>query len=123
MNKKVWSIILLCLIALSLVLTAVLCAETGISIYKIKNNEIDLSDNSLPGAPIISVLAYLVSAWGGFLLLEFVVASVGFISALINQKIAINTVVRRISTVFLCLYSAILLLIIGILISFAIRII
>ncbi len=113
MNKTILSRLLLCVIFVSFCLTLILCIDTGIFLYQMNHYESD-TPNSLPGASIIGVLVSSLVVGGGFLFLEFIIASVGFFSALINRKIASNAVVNRISTVFLSVYSVILISIIGI---------
>ena len=106
MNKKIWSIILLCVTIALFIFTAVILYNT---FYEL-NNAIDTSEvsgvSAIIGAAVASV-AFLI----GFVFLGGGVSSVGFICSLINTKIAENTVIKRISKVFLCFFSAVLILI------------
>ncbi len=122
MNKKVWSIILLCLTVISFLLTVVIFVNMGISIYELENSEIDSSNDMLPGASIIGMVFVAFAIWGGFVIFGGIIASIGFFSSLINTKISPNPIINRISKVFLYFYSVILILIIGILIYFLVSI-
>lgn len=122
MNKKVWSIILLCLTVISFLLTVVIFVNMGISIYELENSEIDSSNDMLPGASIIGMVFATFAIWGGFVIFGGIIASIGFFSSLINTKISPNPIINRISKVFLYFYSVILILIIGILIYFLVSI-
>lgn len=114
MNKKSLSIMLLCLITICFILTIMLCVDTGISAYELKNTEIDTMNDKLPGGSIIGMMVASFAIWGGFLFLEVFLATVGFVSSAINKKIAPNSAVKTISTVFLYLYSVILAICVGI---------
>ena len=116
MNKKAWSVILLCLTAISFLLTVVIFVNTGISIFELENTRVDSSNDMLPGASIVGAAFAIIGIWGGFVLLGGFVASIGFLSSLINTKIASNPIIKRISVVTLYAYSVILILLIGILI-------
>ena len=106
MNKKIWSIILLCVTIASFIFTAVILYNT---FYEL-NNAIDTSEvsgvSAIIGAAVTSVVSLI-----GFVFLGGGVASVGFICSLVNIKIAENTVIKRISKAFLCFFSAVLILI------------
>lgn len=109
MNKKIWSYILLGLIAISFLLTVLLFVGTGVTVY-----ELDHVKESSEGAkdPIVFLGAAftVLGVWGGFVLLGGSVASVGFISSLANIKISSNTAIRRISFAALYLFSAVVIL-------------
>ena len=106
MNKKIWSIILLCVTIALFIFTAVILYNT---FYEL-DNTIDTSEvsgvSAIIGAAVTSVVSLI-----GFVFLGGGVASVGFICSLVNIKIAENTVIKRISKAFLCFFSAVLILI------------
>ena len=114
MRKKVLSVILLCLIIVAFVSTVVLGCSTGISIYSIYHNEIDTSNDVLPGASILVLASVFFAIWIALLLLFFV-SSVGWLSSFANSKVASNRVIKTISLAFMYYYSVVLLLSIGIL--------
>ena len=110
MNKKIWSIILLCVIIALFAFTTVILYNT---FYEL-DNTIDTSEvsgvSAIIGAAVTSVVSLI-----GFVFLGGGVSSVGFICSLVNVKIAENTVIKRISKVFLCFFSAVLILILFVL--------
>lgn len=106
MNKKIWSIILLCVTIALFIFTVVILYNT---FYEL-NNAIDTSEVSGVSA-IIGVAVISLGLLIGFVFLGGGVSSVGFICSLINTKIAENTVIKRISKAFLCFFSAVLILI------------
>ncbi len=108
MNKKIWSIILLCVITALFIFTAVILDNT---FYEL-NNAIDTSNDEVSGlSAIIGAAVTSVALLIGFVFLGGGVVSVGFICSLVNIKIAENTVIKRISKAFLCFFSAVLILI------------
>ena len=111
MNKRVWSIILLCLIIVLFIFTVVVFVNTGISLYQLENAEIDTSNDELPGASIIGVVFTSIALWIGFIFIAGMVSSIGFLCSLVNTKIAQNIIINRISKAFLYVYSVILILI------------
>ena len=122
MNKKVWSIILLCLILLSFIFTIVIFVNTGISLYQLKNTEIDTSNDILPGASVIGVAFAFIGLWGGFILISGITSSIGFVCSLVNTKITQNMIIHRISKAFLYFYSVVLILIFSIFVFFIVSV-
>lgn len=116
MNKKVLSVILLCFIAISFLLTFVLFVNTGISIYKLKNIKVDSSNEMLPSASVLGWAFATLATWLGFVSLAGLATSVGLILSFINIKIALNPIIKRISLVSLYVNCVILILLIGILV-------
>lgn len=106
MNKKIWSIILLCVI----IVTAVVIVSAGISLYRLESAEIDTSNDKFPGASIAGAALLSITVLGVFIFIGGM-ASVGFLCSLVNSKIAENMIISRISKAFLCFYSAVLILI------------
>ena len=121
MNKKTLSVILLCITLLSFLLTVVICVNTGVSLYQMENMSIDTSDDKLPLSSLAVASLSVTAVCIGFVGFGGAVAGVGFFSSIINFKISSHTV-SRISLVFLCFFSAVLLFIVGMLIYFAISI-
>ena len=111
MNKRVWSMILLCLIFAAFISTIGLFVNTGISLYQFKNTEIDTSNDLLPGASIIAVFFVTIGIWIGFVFIGSIISSIGFLCSLINFKISEDMIIKRISKAFSCFYLVILTLI------------
>lgn len=106
MNKKIWSIILLCVTIALFMFTVVILYNT---FYELRS---DASNDEVSG--VSAIIGVAVASLGfliGFVFLGGGVSSVGFICSLVNVKIAENTVIKRISKVFLCFFSAVLILI------------
>ncbi len=122
MNKKVLSTILLCLILLSFIFTIVIFVNTGISLYQLKNTEIDTSNDILPGASVIGVAFAFIGLWGGFILISGITSSIGFVCSLVNTKITQNMIIHRISKAFLYFYSVVLILIFSIFVFFIVSV-
>ena len=121
MNKKNWSYILLCLIAISFLLMIILCVNTGMTLYGLENNKIDSSNEVLPGASIIGLAMTWSAVWAGFLFFGFGASSLGFISSLACRKISTKSWVKKISSGFLFFYSVVLIIIICISVYFLIK--
>ncbi len=122
MNKNTYSMILLCMIAVSFLLTVIMFVNTGIAVYKLETIELDQSNDRLPLASLLGAAFTALAVWGGFIFIEGAISSVGFFCALINTKIAQNIIIQRISKAFLCFYSAILILIAGMLVWFVVTV-
>lgn len=114
MNKRLWSIILLCLITALFIFTVIVFVNTGISLYRLENAEIDSSNDILPGASIIGVAFTSITLWIGFIVIVGMVSSIGILCSLANTRIAQNTIINRISKAFLYFYSVLLVLILSI---------
>lgn len=111
MNKKVLSIILLCLTLLSFIFALAIFIDTGISLNRLENTEIDMSKDILPGVSIIGVIIASSIIWLELFLFGGITSSIGFACSLVNTKISQNIIIRRISKAFLCFYSVVLVLI------------
>ena len=109
MNKKNWSIILLCLIILCFVLTVGAFVYTGFTLHSI-----DLNAES-PGKVLAELFA-TAFIWLGALIVSGGLCAVGFICSLINVKIAQNPVIRKTSKVFLGVHSFLTIFLAGTLI-------
>ena len=107
MNKRVWSMILLCLIFVAFISTIVVSVDTGISLYQVKNTEIDTSNDMLPGASIIGVVFATIGLWIGFIFIGGIISSIGFLCSLINFKISEDMIIKRISKAFSYFYLVI----------------
>ena len=108
MNKRVWSMILLCLILVAFISTIVVFVNTGISLYQVENTEIDTSNDMLPGASIIGVVVATIGLWIGFIFIGGIISSIGFLCSLINFKISEDMIIKRISKAFTYFYLVIL---------------
>ena len=122
MGKKIWSIILLCLIFVSLIFTAMVFVNTGISLYQEKNAEIDTSNDKLPGASIVGAAFASVGLWFGFVSLGGMISSIGFLCSVVNIKIAQNMTIKRISKAFSYFYLAVLALMFSVFVFFVISV-
>ena len=111
MNKRVWSMILLCLIFVAFISTIVVFVNTGISLYQVKNTEIDTSNDMLPGASSIGAVFATIVLWIGFIFIGGIISSIGFLCSLINFKISEDMIIKRISKAFSYFYLVILTLI------------
>ena len=122
MNKRVWSMILLCLIFAAFISTIGLFVNTGISLYQFKNAEIDTSNDLLPGASIIVVFFVTIGIWIGFVFIGGIISSIGFLCSLINFKISEDMIIKRISKAFSCFYLVILAFIFTVFLFFVISV-
>ena len=120
MNKRVWAMILLCLIFVAFISTIVVFVNTGISLYQVKNTEIDTSNDMLPGASIIGAVFATIGLWIGFIFIGGIISSIGFLCSLINFKISEDMIIKRISKVFSYFYLVILTLIFFVFVFFVI---
>ncbi len=109
MNKKNWSIILLCLIVLCFALTVGTFVHTGFTLHSIDVN-VDSPGEVLGG---LFATAFI---WLGALMVSGGLCAVGFICSLINVKIAQGSVIRKTSKVFLGGYSLLTIFLAGTLI-------
>ncbi len=111
MNKKVCSIILLCLIFILFIFTIVISINSGVSLYRFKNVDIERLNDKLPPSAFTFVGIFATfGLWIGFVFIVGTASVVGFLCSLINIKIAQNIIIRRMSKVFVYLYSAIFIL-------------
>ena len=122
MNKRVWSMIFLCLIIAAFISTIVVFVNTGISLYQVKNTEIDTSNDMLPGTSIIGVVFATIGLWIGFIFIGGIISSIGFLCSLINFKIAEDMIIKRISKAFSCFYLVILTFIFAVFLFFVISV-
>lgn len=103
MGKKVWSIILLCIICISFV------CEVGLFVgFDMLVNEIE-SKGELPGNGL-GAIVLIVYLYFGTVIIGGFIASVGFFCSLMGIKTAQNSVVKNISIVSVCVWSVIFLL-------------
>lgn len=103
MGKKVWSIILLCVICIAFV------CEVGLVVgFDMLVNEIE-SKGELPGNGL-GAIVLIVYLYFGTIIIGGFIASVGFFCSLMNIKIAPNPALKNISIVSVCIWSVIFLL-------------
>lgn len=106
MDKKVWSIILLCVICIAFV------CEVGLIVgLDMLVNEIE-SKGELPGNGL-GAIVIIVYLYFGTVIIGGYIASVGFSCSLVNIKMASNSVIKNISIVSVCIWSVIFLLLMG----------
>ncbi len=123
MNKKVWSIILLCLILLSFVFTIISFVHTGISLYQLENTEVDTSSEIYPGTTAIGIALVFTGLFIAFISINGITSLIGFVCSLVNVKISQNTIIRKISKVSLWFYSALLILILSLVVFYIVSVI
>ncbi len=99
MNKKVWSIILLCIICISFV------CEVGLLVgYHASLNAFEKRGEDIAMMAILPIMYFGTIIIGGF------IASVGFFCSLMGIKTAQNSALKNISIVSVCIWSVIFLL-------------
>ena len=108
MKDRGTSIIALCLSILAVIVAICVVISSLVSINDLKN--IDASKENLPGASLLVGLFGTLALWLGTALICGFVSSIGFITSLIGVKAAESKTVKRLSKVFLCANSLILLL-------------
>ena len=108
MKDRGTSIIALCLSILAVIVAICVAVSSLVSINDLKN--IDASKENLPGASLLVGLFGTLALWLGTALICGFVSSIGFITSLIGVKAAESKTVKRLSKVFLCVNSLILLL-------------
>ena len=97
MSRKIWTIILLCILTLLLLAAvAVYFGTLGVDI-----NMSEQPEDVLPGSGIVAVFLLAVA----FFIIEFSIASLGFILSLICTKIAPTPLLVRISSGYFALYA------------------
>lgn len=103
MNKKAWSVVLLCVLA---VLLIVLCA-VGFKIQKSLETleHADTSNGAIPGAGMLTLVYANLSLYFGFLMTTLMISFVGFLISCLNISIAPNRLIKGCSVGFLVLYS------------------
>ena len=109
MNKKIWSVILLTLVLAAFVLTVAICVDMAITAHNAKSN---IADTESGEKAIASLLGLMLSSLfaGTAVVVVGCVASLGWICALINVKIAPVRAIKLISEGFLTFYSVVMLL-------------
>ncbi|MBE6540465.1 MAG: hypothetical protein E7674_06975 [Ruminococcaceae bacterium] len=99
MNKKVWSIILLCVICIAFVCEVGLVVGSNalLNVYEKRGED-------------IAMMAILPIMYFGTIIIGGFIASVGFFCSLMNIKISPNRAIKIISIVSVCVWSVIFLL-------------
>ena len=102
MGKKVWSIILLCIIFISFVCEVGLVVGSHVSLNAFEKRGED-----------IAMMAIIPIMYFGTIIIDGFIASVGFFCSLVNIKTASNSVIKNISIVSGCIWSVLFLLLMG----------
>ena len=118
MKDRGTSIIALCLSILAVIVAICVVISSLVSINDLKN--IDASKENLPGASVLVGFFGTLALWLGTALICGFVSSIGFIASLIAVKTAEGRTVKRLSNVFLCANSLILLLAFCLLVLFVV---
>ncbi len=100
MNKKVWSVLLLCLAIVAFIATAVLAIDTNSTILKLNNAEISVES-------FLGELMVLIATWLAFVFFAFLLSAVGFFAAMGGMKLAQSTMIKRISTAIMYIHAVI----------------
>ena len=110
MKKKVLSIILTVVIIINCILTVILGAACVVAICSPQIEEVDSSGDLLPGASVIGVLLAYFAIVLGLMILEFMIASVGFLASVVNFKIAPHPILQKASLIAAYFFGAIIVL-------------
>ena len=105
-RRKVWSIVLLCIIAIYIVPMALMCIDMVGSAYEITT--VGLSDDALPGAALFLGGAIILSMIGAFWLM-----SIGIGLSILCRAISVCSAVKIVSTVFIFIYLLMMVLDVG----------
>ena len=99
MGKKVWSIILLCVICIAFVCEVGLVVGSNalLNVYEKRGED-------------IAMMAILPIMYFGTIIIGGFIASVGFFCSLMGIKTAQNSVFKNVSIVSVCIWSVIFLL-------------
>ena len=119
MNKKAWSVILLCACA---ILAVALFINVGVSVYQLETFEVDDSNDMLPGASLVGAFIVVTSIWSWIILTGGIISAIGFFCSMINIKIAENMAVLKASKGFLYFYFTMLVVFFGVMIYFVVSI-
>ena len=103
MNKKVWSIVVLCILLALAVFLCCLAVATADKMDTVQNA--DPSNDALPGASFVAGVFAGFSLGFGFVAVSMIVSFVGFSLSCLNMIIAPNRIVRAFSIGFLVIYS------------------
>lgn len=99
MNKKIWSIVVLCILAALLVFLCFFGVATAEKMDVVQNA--DLSNEALPGVSFFSGVFVSI----GFAIAAMIVSFVGFSLSCLNMILAPNRIVKLSSIGFLVIYS------------------
>ena len=114
MNKKIWSIVVLCILAALLVFLCFFGVVTAEKMDAVQN--VDPSNDVLPGASFVAGVFVSFSLGIGFAMVSMIVSFVGFSLSCLNMLLAPNQIVKVFSIGFLVIYSVpAILLVIGLL--------
>ena len=114
MDKNVKSVILLCLMAAALVLTAVIGIRSGMALYELHNTPLDPSDEQLPLGSLIGAMVAEFSVWCYLVIGGGITSSLGIVFSWLNVKTASHPVIHRLSRIFLTVFSVLLIAIVSI---------
>ena len=103
MNKKVWSIAVLCVLAALMIFLCVFGFATAAQMDALQNA--DPSDDALPGASFGARVFVGFSLGFGFTAITMIVSFVGFSLSCLNMVLAPNRIVKGFSIGFLVIYS------------------
>ena len=103
MNKKIWSVILLCILMALLIF---LCSM-GIEVREVMDAFKDSisSDKNTSGLTVFAGILGVFSVLAGSVISSFLLSCSGIVFSFLNIRIAPNKAIRYISVGFLILYS------------------
>ena len=108
MSKKAESIAVICILTILLIISVAIFFSTQGTIDDLNN--IDPSNDQLPGASFFAMLLGSIATWIAFIFGEFIVSLIGFLVSCIAIKVAPNGVLKGISIGFFVLYSLLTLI-------------
>lgn len=108
MSKKAGSIAVLCVLTILLIVAVAIFFSTEGTLDDLNN--IDSSNDQLPGASILATIFASAAIWLGFIFGEFIVSMIGFAFSLVAVKIAPKGVLKGISIGFFVFYSLLALI-------------
>lgn len=103
MNKKIWSIVVLCILFALAVFLCFFAVATADKMDAVQNA--DPSNDVLPGASFVAGVFVSFSLGIGFAAVSMIVSFVGFSLSCLSMIIAPNRIVKAFSIGFLVIYS------------------
>lgn len=103
MNKKIWSIVVLCILFALAVFLCFFAVATADTMDTVQNA--DPSNDVLPGASFVAGVFVSFSLGIGFAAVSMIVSFVGFSLSCLSMIIAPNRIVKAFSIGFLVIYS------------------
>lgn len=103
MNKKIWSIVILCILAAMVIFLCLFAVGIANKMEAVQNA--DPSNDALPGASFVAGVFVSFSLGIGFAAVSMIISFVGFSLSCLNMLLAPNRIVKGFSIGFLVIYS------------------